>query len=125
MPSSGEKTNFKIEKLLASCEISDIRPNHIIFLRLYCQLLTEIAGQPGINFCHRGKENTIRRRCTQYTHLASPFEFCGRIFGQWPTIKKSPIPPLPLPHLLYISTYHWLIRIRVNSVPPGTLSPYL
>jgi hypothetical protein len=84
-----------------SCEISDI-PSQTICPRLYCcQLLTEISGQPGINFCHRGKEYTICRRSTQYTHLAVPFEFCGRIFGPWHTIRKSPI---PLPHLyIYIS----------------------
>ncbi len=29
---------------------------------------------------------------TVHTHLAGPFEFCSRIFSQWPPIRKSPIP---------------------------------
>ncbi len=66
---------------------------------------TEIAGQSGKkNFSRKpatGKEYSKHSAHTQYTHLAGPFEFCGRILGQWPTIRKN---STPLPHLyIYIS----------------------
>ncbi len=39
---------------------------------------------------------------TQYTHLAGPFEYCGRIFGQWPTVRKSLIPLRTNPSSIYL-----------------------
>ncbi len=45
----------------------------------------------------------VHRTYTVHVYLAS-FEFCGRIFSQWPTLRKSPI---PLPHL--VCTYHCVI----------------
>ncbi len=37
-----------------------------------------------------------------HTHiLLAPFEFCGRIFGQWHPIKKSPIPLPTTPSSIY------------------------
>ncbi len=48
--------------------------------------------------------------CTQYTHLAGPFEFCFQIFGQLPTLRKALYHSLPLPHLVY--TYHCLFLGR-------------
>jgi hypothetical protein len=87
--------------LLASCEISDNQPNHIICPRLYCcQLQAETAGQPGTNFSQSGEKSTLN---TLHIWLA-PFEFCGRIFDKWPPIRKSPItlPTTPSSIYLYI-----------------------
>jgi hypothetical protein len=41
---------------------------------------------------------------TEHIHnTLHTFEFCGRIFGKWPTIRKSLIPLLTTPS----SVYHW------------------
>jgi hypothetical protein len=51
--------------LLASCEIADRHPNQTICpTRNCCEVLTEIAGQPGSDFTYRGE----RVHHTQYTH---------------------------------------------------------
>ncbi len=81
--------------LLASCEIADSHPNQTICPgRKCCQVLTEITGQSCTSFSHKGeKEYTVHSKRTQYTHIQlAPFDFCGRIFSQWPPIRKSPIP---------------------------------
>ena len=50
--------------LLASWEIADRHPNQTICpTRDSCHVLTEIAGQPGTDFSHRGEGV----HCTQYT----------------------------------------------------------
>ncbi len=79
--------------LLACCEIADNHPNHTICPRHNCcQVLTEIDGQPGTNFSHRGEKSTPHTVHIHSTHIyLAPFEFCGRIFGQRPSIRKSPI----------------------------------
>jgi hypothetical protein len=52
--------------LQASCEIADSHPNQTICpTRNCCEVLTEIAGQPGSDFCHRGE----RVHRTQYTYI--------------------------------------------------------
>jgi hypothetical protein len=59
---------------------------------------------------------TIHSTHTQYTHLAGPFEFCDRIFGQGPTIRKSPI---PFPHLyIYMSLHLFRLNWQVYRVSP-------
>ncbi len=59
---------------------------------------------------HKFKSQGKRVHHTCYTNRVltfNCFEFCGRIFGQWPPIRKSPILPptfLQFPHLyIYIS----------------------
>jgi hypothetical protein len=48
-------------------------------------------------FQPRGVKSTPYTAHIHSTNIKlAPFEFCDRIFGQWPTIKKIPI---PLPHL--------------------------
>jgi hypothetical protein len=66
-------------------------------LSIYCcQLLTEIVSRSGTNFSRRRE-----------TH----FEVCGRIFGQWPTIRKSPIALFTTPSSVY------LLIIGLNADP--------
>jgi hypothetical protein len=95
--------------LLASWEIADRHPNQTMCpTRDCCDVLTEIAGQPGTDFSHRGERSTLYTVFnTLYKHLAAPFEFCGRIFSKWPPIRKSPIPlpytPSSTVFYLYIS----------------------
>jgi hypothetical protein len=110
--------------LQASFEISVMQPNHILYLRLYCCiLLIEFSGQPGTNFRHRGKTSTLY---TVHTYSWPLFEFCGRIFGQWPPKRKSPI-PIPYHSIFYISTVyitgvnrvtHLHIKIDYSPTPP-------
>jgi hypothetical protein len=54
-------------------------------------ILAQISATVGKRVHHRHSTGTYI--------LLAPFEFCGRIFGLWSTIRKSPI---PLPHLLYL-----------------------
>jgi hypothetical protein len=93
--------------MLASCELSDIQANQIICPRLYCcQLLTEIAGQPGTNFIHRVEKSTH----TQFTHLA------GSFWVLWQNLRPT-APNQEKPHttpyhsLIYISIYLHIIGL--------------
>ncbi len=110
--------------LLASCEISDIPPNQIICPTLYCcQLLTVNCRPTWHKFkLQGGKEYTIHSTHTQYSHLAGTFRVCGRIFGRWPPIRKSPI----YHSLIYISTYDWAYLRKPPSQPiPSESRPVL
>ncbi len=103
-------------------------------LLLSATVLTEIAGQPTWQKIQSqgGKE---------YGTPYNPFEFCGRIFGQWPPNQEKPhttpsyihhTPPLlsfvaesldsgplsgkaPYHSLIYISTYHCARHIFLNE----------
>jgi hypothetical protein len=73
---------------LASCQMSDIQPEpyHMPQISLLSTTdrnlpanLTQISATGG-------------KRVLHSTHLAGLFEFCGKIFGQWPPVRESPIP---------------------------------
>ncbi len=106
--------------LLDSCEISDIRPNHIICPRLYCcQLFTEIAGQPGTNFSHRGEKSTpytvhIHSTHTQYTYLSGPLLVLCQNLRPVALNKEKP-------HTTSLSIYQHIIALSLEQSPPPPL----
>jgi hypothetical protein len=68
--------------------------------------------------CAVTKLGDLTVHCTQYTihctniYLA-PFEFCGRIFSKWPSIRKSPIPlPNTPSSILFIYQCLHIVFIR-------------
>ncbi len=88
--------------LLASCEISDIqtKPYHMLQTLL---LSTTGTGRNCRPTGHKFQPQEYRYTIHSTDISLAPFEFFGRIFGQWLPIRKSPI-PLYL-SLIYISTY--------------------
>ncbi len=97
--------------LLASWEIADRHPNQTICpTRDSCHVLTEIAGQPGTDFSHRGEGV----HCTQYTihwlykHLAGSFWVLRQNLQQVaPNQEKPHTTPLhSLIYSIYISVIH-------------------
>jgi hypothetical protein len=95
--------------LLARCEIADIQPNHIICPSLYCcQPLTEIASHATWHkYQPQGEKSTPK---TGHTYTVHTFEFCGRIFGQWPPFRKSPIPVPTTPSSIYLQIIGYISR---------------
>jgi hypothetical protein len=103
--------------LLASCEMADSNPNQIICpTRNCCHVLTEIAGQPGTDFSHRGEKSTPYR--TQYT--VHYYKYTVQTFS-WLLLNLQQVAPnqekphthsLPLPHVFFLYTVSVLLLQR-------------
>ncbi len=100
--------------LLASCEISDIQPNHTICPRLYCcQVLTEIAGQSCTSFSHRGEtEHRTHLTYTVYTHLAGSFWVLRQNLQSVAHNQRGEKPRIPFPATPLSSLFISLDTIR-------------
>ncbi len=99
--------------LLASWEIADRLPNQTICpTRDRWNVLTEIAGQPGTDFSHRGERSTLYTvYITLYKHLAGSFWVLRQNLQQVaPNQEKPHTTPLhSLIYSIYISVVltHW------------------
>ncbi len=98
--------------LLASCETADSHPNQTICpTRNCCHVLTEIAGQPGTVFSHRGGKEYTVHIIQYYTYTVQTFSwlllsFVAESSASGPQIRKSPILlPSTASSILFI--YQW------------------
>ncbi len=95
--------------LLASCEISDIQPNHIKCTMVksadFLVSTTERNRRPTCeNFSHRGKREHNTQYCT-HTHLTGLLWVLWQNLRPVAPVRKSPI-PLPTTHLYTILGMH-------------------
>ncbi len=105
--------------LLASWEIADRHPNQTICPTWdCCHVLTEIAGQPGTDFSHRGERSTLFTVYnTLYTHLAGSFWVSRQNHQQVaPNQEKPHTTPL---HSLIYSIYISVVQSRKKRLKEG------
>ncbi len=115
--------------LLASCEIADRHPNQTICpTRNCCDILIEIAGQPGSDFSHWGEKSTSYTVYAYTVHTFSwhPLNFVAESSASSPRSGKAPYHSLTLPYL-FIFTYHWNLATHsvevLHSTTPISIHP--